>query len=73
MKDRLLVLCQVYKIVVGIIGVVATVAWCIFLVGSDASLILDGKEVMGTIGTTLVVLGNGYAMWQMAKDGLVKI
>ncbi len=59
----------VYKIGVGCWGVGMTVAFFVCLTGSQASLVLDGEDVLGTIGTSAVVLGNAYAMWLMANSG----
>ncbi len=58
-----------YKITVGSGGVGLTVMFFIQLVGSEASLILDGEAVLGTLGTAAVMLGNAYAMGCMANSG----
>jgi hypothetical protein len=58
-----------YKILVGCWGVGCTTVFFVFLVGSEASLILDGSVVLGTLGTSAVVLGNAYCMGVLAQSG----
>ncbi len=59
-----------YKVGVGAAGCAATVVWFVMIIGSDAGITLNGVTVVGPIGTTAIILGNGYAMWCMATSGL---
>jgi hypothetical protein len=69
LKDRVYTLWTIYKIIVGCGGIGMTVMFFVFLIGSDAALILDGQQMLGTVGTSAVVLGNMYCMWVLAKSG----
>jgi hypothetical protein len=59
-----------YKILIGSAGVIGTVVWFVFLVGSPVVVTLGGVPVLGSIGFTMILLGNGYGLWCLAKSGL---
>jgi uncharacterized membrane protein len=58
-----------YRIVQGCLGVAATIVWFVFLIGSQATITLDGEVIVGTIGTSAILLGNGYGLFVMAASG----
>ena len=61
-----------YKILIGSAGVIATVVWFVFLVGSPVVVTLGGVPVLGSVGFIMILLGNGYGLWCLAKSGLAE-
>jgi hypothetical protein len=59
-----------YKILMGVVGVTATVVWFVFIVGSPVVVTLGGVPVLGSIGFMCILLGNGYGLWCLGASGL---
>jgi hypothetical protein len=57
-----------YRIVQGCIGVVVTCAW-FAAIGGQVTLNLDDVVIVGKMGTSAILLGNGYGLWVMAASG----
>jgi hypothetical protein len=59
-----------YKILMGVVGITATVAWFVFMVGSPVVVTLGGVPVLGSIGFMCILLGNAYGLWCLGASGV---
>jgi hypothetical protein len=58
-----------FKFVNGLIGVSLTIMWFVFMIGSPVIISLGGVPVAGSLVFSLILLGNGYGLWTLGKEG----
>jgi len=59
-----------YKILFGSAGVIVTLLWLVLIAFfGPVFVVLGSTPVLGPVGFSLILIGNGYGMWRLAADG----